>query len=328
MAKSLAPQTVALDGTPLATGHGGIRRYVAELYRALVQEFPDRRFLTMTDQDNRARGWLARRWWLAGVQQEMRRVGADLFHGGDFTVPYVPSRPSVMTVHDLSPWRFPNASARVRVRTPALLRLGLATMVITPTEAVRREVVDFFRIAPQRVTAVPLAAGPEFRPVKGPPAQRPYFLYVGSTESRKNLDMLKGVWRELRAAYEVDLRVTGEGEYVPEEELPSLYSGAIACLYPSLYEGFGLPVLEAMQCGTAVIAANTPAVAEVAGDAALLLPARDRHAWRQAMEAALLGGRRGEWRARGVARAAQFSWPSTAHKTFAVYEEAMRRFHA
>ncbi|HBY59136.1 MAG TPA: hypothetical protein DEH78_04900 [Solibacterales bacterium] len=318
----------ALDATPLTVPAGGTRRYVQELLSALATEFPGARFLPLTDQDGRSRNWLRRRWWLAGVQLEMKQLGVHLFHGADFSVPYLPFRPSVMTLLDLSPWRFPDASPRVRTRTPLLLGLGLATMVVTLTEAVRREAIEAFRLSPARVTAVPLAASPSFRPVETTPAARPYFLYVGSTESRKNLPMLRNAWQALRQRHDVDLRITGEAPPVSDRELSALYSGAAACLYPSLYEGFGLPILEAMQCGTPVIASRTPAAAEVAGGAALLLDPNDTRAWRDAMEAALLGHLREACRERGLARARQFSWAATARQTFAVYQEALGRFHA
>ena len=103
----------------------------------------------------------------------MRRRGVELFHGTDYSVPYVPLRPSVMTLHDLSPWLDPAwqpGASRVRRRTPRLLRMGLATMVITPTEAVRRAAIERFRLSPDRVVAVPLAASEIFKPAPPAPA--------------------------------------------------------------------------------------------------------------------------------------------------------------
>jgi len=351
---------IALDATPLTIPSGGIRRYTEELSRALAQTFPEDEFWLLSDQPfalpasappnlrigRGPRNLLERRWWLWGLQSEISRLGLDLFHGTDFTVPYLRIRPSVLTLHDLSPWM--NASwhaeaGRVRNRTPMLLRLGLATMVITPSEAVRRQAMERFRLAANRVVAVPLAASEHFRPVSIRRDGRPYLLYVGTLEPRKNLGLLLDVWHEARKTHEIDLVFAGrrradfpEIEPEPglrviglarEQELPALYSGALACVYPSFYEGFGLPVLEAMQCGAAVIASNDPAIAEVAADAALLLDVRDPRAWAEAVQAMLSQPDRVRaMREKALRRAAEFSWTKTAKRTREVYGQAAQRF--
>ena len=257
--------------------------------------------------------------------------------------PYLLRRPSVLTLHDLSPWmneRWHHAAHRVRRRTPVLLELGLATMIITPGEKVRREAIRHFNLQPDRVVAVPEAAAHWFRPVETAPAP-PYFLFVGTLEPRKNLDKLLEAWHEVRRHHAVDLVLAGRpradapelrpepglrlaGE-VADSELPALYSGALAFVYPSLYEGFGLPVLEAMQCGAPVIASR--AVEEAAGDAAIyadtpreLASAMSELASRPELAAAS--------RERSLARAREFSWERTAMLTRQVYEEARARFGA
>lgn len=341
---------VALDATPLTLSSGGLARYVSELSRALVRTFPGDEFLLTSDQPFSSRtaaprGWLERRWWLWGLNRELARQRVDVFHGTNFEVPYVPLRPSVLTLHDLSPWMeraWHDAAGRVRRRAPLEIGLGLATVVLTPSEAVRRQAIDYFGIAPRRVVAVPEAAAPHLGPVEAPPSA-PYFLYLGTLEPRKNIPMLIQAWRAARRRVAVDLVLAGRrrggfpepapetgltvrGE-VAEEELSSLYSGALAFLYPSLYEGFGLPVLEAMQCGAAVIASRDPAISEVAAGAALQLEARDPRAWAEALATAAT---RPEWiaalRAKSLARARAFSWERTARLTHGVYQEALRRF--
>ena len=351
---------IALDGTPLTVSTGGAGRYTAELARALAQSFPDDQIWLLSDQPFPApagdasnlhcapgpRVGLDRRWWLVGASRECVRLGIDVFHGTDFSVPYLPLRPSVLSLLDLSLWKDPlwhQAADRVRRRTPFLLRLGLATMVITLTEAVRREAIQHFLLPPGRVVAVPLAASDHFRPVAASPPEKPYFLYVGTLEPRKNVPLILAAWREVRRRHDVDLALAGRrradfpeiaaepglrvlGE-TPDAALPALYSQALACLYPSLYEGFGLPVLEAMQCGAAVFTSRDPAVVEVAGDAALTLDARDSKPWVEAMEVALTTpGWLTNWRRKALRRAAQFSWTRTAQLTRGVYDEARRRF--
>jgi glycosyltransferase involved in cell wall biosynthesis len=348
--------TVALDATPLTVATGGTRRYTLELARALARRYPDDQYWLMSDQPfslpNSApnlksgdppRTAVARKWWLWGLQQAMTRAHVDVFHGTDFSVPYLPLRPSVMTVHDLSPWLDAswNASARVRQRTPLLLRSGIATMVITPSEAVRRAVIDRFRVSADRVVAVPLAAASHFAPVNV--GRGNYFLFVGTLEPRKNIARLIDAWREVRKKHAVDLVLAGRcrADFPPvteepgltirgavsDDELPVLYSSAVAVVYPSLYEGFGLPVLEAMQCGALVVASRDPAILEVSADAAIHVDAEDTRALAEALNEICAAPEKFEGlRTRAAERALSFSWTSTAEQTREVYAEARRVF--
>jgi glycosyltransferase involved in cell wall biosynthesis len=346
---------VAIEAASLALTSGGLPRYTSELSLALARCFPGDEFVLISDQPfpmppgspvNLTRGGgprnaIERRWWLWGITSEMRRLGADLIHGPDFAVPYLGRRPSVLTLHDLSPWmdeRWHQAAGRVKRRTPLLFDLGLATMIVTPGEAVRKQAIERFHLDSARVVAIPEAAPPWLRPVT-PPARDPYVLFVGTLEPRKNLDHLLIAWRAARERHAIDLVLAGRrrddfpplppepglevlGE-VPDRQLAELYSGALAFVYPSAYEGFGLPVLEAMQCGACVIASR--AVAEAGGDAVAYADSVAEVA-----EAIALAASRPEWvaerRARSLARAALFSWDQTARATYDVYVEARRRF--
>jgi len=353
--------TIALDASPLTVSTGGVGRYTLELALALAAGYPNDQYWLLSDQPFTAphapppnlhtgdgpRNQAERKWWLWGLEREMRRRGVSLFHGTDYSVPYVPLRPSVMTLHDLSPWMDPTwqpDAARVRRRTPRLLRMGLATMVITPTEAVRRAAIERFKLQPDRVVSVPLAASQLFRPASvQPSAGAPYFLFVGTREPRKNIARLIDAWREVRRTLPIELVLAGRaradspaipdepglrvlGE-VPDAALPALYSGALACVYPSLYEGFGLPVLEAMQCGALVITSRDPAILEVSHRAALHVDACDTSALAKAMRAvAAESGKFADLRERAVARASEFTWRDTARRTREVYDAAARLF--
>ncbi|HWQ55585.1 MAG TPA: glycosyltransferase family 1 protein [Bryobacteraceae bacterium] len=348
---------VAIDATPLTLTSGGLVRYTRELSLALAAGFPDDQFVLVSDQPfdlphgapaNLTAGKgpqnaLERRWWLWGLHHEMERLSAEVFHGTNFAVPYIPRRPSVLTLHDLSPWMDPgwhHAADRVRGRTPLLIELGCATVILTDTEAVRRQAIEYFRIHPSRVVAVPLGGLPR---TDMPAAEEgpPYFLFVGTLEPRKNIDGLLASWRVVRRRHPVDLVLAGRrredfpelapepglrvlGE-VPDQELPKLYKGALALVYPSRYEGFGLPVLEAMQCGAYAIISRDPALLEVAGDAAVAAEGEKELA--AAMTAALTQPERArEWKEKAVRRARDFSWERTARLTYEVYEEARERF--
>jgi glycosyltransferase involved in cell wall biosynthesis len=267
----------------------------------------------------------------------------EIFHGTNFEVPYVPVCPSVMSVHDISPWLNPawhSGAARVRRRTPVLIGLGIPTLVLTGTEAVREQIVALFRIGRDRVAVVP-DAPKNFAARTGPAAHKSsYFLFVGTVEPRKNVTAVALAWRPLRDRYGVGLVIAGRtredgprfdpepgltlaGE-VSDEELAELYAGAVALVYPSFYEGFGLPVVEAMQCGTPVITSRDPALREVAGGAAVHVTDSElTGAMERLLHDRLERCRMAEL---GRCRAAQFSWSRTARLTREVYVEAIRRF--
>jgi glycosyltransferase involved in cell wall biosynthesis len=334
---------VALDGTPLTLTSGGLRRYTEELSRALRAEFPDDEYHLLSDQLSPPRNAIERRWWTVGLPLAMARLGCDVFHGTNFAVPFVPLGPSVMSVHDISPWLDPSwhhAASMVRRRTPLLARLGIATVILTGTHAVKRQIVDLFAIHPDRVAVVPDAPAEQFQPTPAAPAPRPYFLFAGTVEPRKNVTAAITAWTDVRKDHDVNLIIAGRrradgpvieaqpglelaGE-VSDERLAELYSGAVALVYPSLYEGFGLPVVEAMRCGATVITSHDPALVEVSGGAALHASPGDLA---QAMRILLCNpDERARRREASLRRAAEFSWARTAHLTREVYVEAIDRF--
>lgn len=355
---------IALDATPLILTSGGLPRYVSELALALASQFPEDDYLLLSDQPfslprpcggestppnlTRGRGAqkeLDRRWWLWGVRQAIRESGAQLFHGTNFEVPYLSDIPAILTIHDLSPWRNPewhDSAGRVRRRTPWLVRFRRSRMILTVSEAVRREIINHFDVRPDQVRAVPLAASAMFRPVEGStrsnPDAKPFFLFVGTLEPRKNVAALVEAWRATKQQTGADLIIAGRNrtDFVPiepceglnllgevsDDQLPRLYSDALAFVYPTFYEGFGLPVLEAMQCGCPVITSHDPAVVEVAGGAAI--HAHSTLELADAMRSVAANPRlRGDLQKAGLARAAAFSWTGTARDTRAIYSELL-----
>ena len=291
-------------------------------------------------------------WWLWGLRGAMRDTHAELFHGTNFEVPYLGGVPAILTIHDLSPWResgWHSATRRVRQRTPWLLKFHRARAIITVSEAVRREVIGYFGVSSEIVRAIPLAASERFRPTPpGGSGVNPFFLFVGTLEPRKNISDLVDAWRATRTETGAELVIAGRcrSDFTPiasrrlgtesapnedglillgevaDDELPRLYSEALAFVYPTHYEGFGLPVLEAMQCGCPVITSEDPAVTEVSAGAAI--HARSVEEIAESMRAiASRGEVRASMRAAGLRRAAEFSWSRTARATHAVYAETL-----
>ncbi len=316
---------VAIDATPLTVATGGIQRYTQQLHRALAAGFTQDSFELLAPEHGH--------WWSIGLPLALKEGRFSLFHGTDFAVPYLRAAPAVMTLHDLSPWTpalYNETSGRVRRRTPWLLRLGRADLVITPTQAIRSEAIARFGLEPNDIRAVPHGVDERFYPIEGHPPPQPYLLTVGTQGSRKNIQMAVAAAQTAG----IELWIAGRGEWpsitgvrnlgpVPDEALPGLYSHATAFLFPSRYEGFGLPLLEAMACGAPVIASQDPALIEVAGGGALHCPLDDPGSWVKAIGLAQTNRR--EIAARGRARAAEFTWAKTAWRTHEIYEEVLCR---
>ena len=285
--------------------------------------------------------------------------GTDVFHSPDYELPRV-SIPGVVTVHDLSHRFFPEHHPAARVRhlervLPASLER--ADAIITVSDTVRNELISEMGIRPERVHAIANGARAAFRADCSPetaaqtyglsPGQ--YVLSVGALEPRKNLARLLEAYlalpRPLQSAYPLilagpdgwadrrlraavkracDTGIVRRLGYVPDEKLPSLYSGAAAFVYPSVYEGFGLPVLEAMACGTPVITSATGALAEVTEAAALGVDVYDTLAIRDALEWVLTDRDvSARLRRAGPRQASGFTWSATAEATSEVYTQVL-----
>ncbi len=266
------------------------------------------------------------------LPRALRRLGADLVHT-QYALPLRSPCPVVVTVHDLSFEREPGMMPRkdrlvFRGVVPRAARR--AARVLTVSERSKRDLLDLYEIPEERVVVTPNGVDPAFRPGE-PGAPHGYALAVGAIQSRKNqLAALEAAGEaglplvvagpEKDSALAAELRARGarlEG-YVETERLAELYRGAACLVQPSRYEGFGLPVIEAMACGTPVVAVREPALEEVAGDAAVLV---DEDGLADAIRCAL--AERDRLVAAGLERARAFSWRETAERTLAVYQDIL-----
>ncbi|HNP69867.1 MAG TPA: glycosyltransferase family 1 protein [Kouleothrix sp.] len=290
----------------------------------------------------------------------LRELQAGLFHAPYYVRPFLNLPcPSVTTLYDAIPRLFPHeVTLRARLLFDLLTQLAARSSqhILVISASARDDLAAAYGIARARMSVTPLAADPRFAPQEREAVARtraryglnePYILCVSSNKPHKNLPILVAAFEKLKAAWAAPLRLVIAGHWdarypeaqqaaaqlgeqicflpgIAEADLPGLYCGAEVFAFPSRYEGFGLPPLEALACGAPVVCSNTSSLPEVVGDAALLVePAADALAegMMQVLSNATL---RERLRAAGPARAAHFSWRATAAATLAVYEHAGR----
>ena len=295
--------------------------------------------------------------------QKTAALRPDICHYTNFLGPYFSNVPYIVTFHDMTLQLLPRCHTwkkrlLTRPLAPAIARN--ARFIITPSESARRDVARLFDLDPARIRAIPHAADAQFRPRHDDESidrierrygvRRPYLLYVGTLEPRKNLARAAAAFSRIAHRFpdhhfylagdvgwkwQTLLRTLAQRPhrerikrlgYVAEEDLAALYSNADLFVYPSLYEGFGFPVIEAMACGVPVLTSDNSALAEIARGAALLCEPYDLDAMTAAMERGLEDEQERERvRLAGLTRASSFSWEESVRQTLAVYEEALER---
>jgi glycosyltransferase involved in cell wall biosynthesis len=308
--------------------------------------------LVPTDVPNFA---LREQWLLPAL---LRRLGADVYHSPYYWMPFRPGCPTLLTLHDLIPMRCPrdySAGARLAFALAIRLAVNAARRVISVSRSGAADLQLLLHVAPERVVTIPEASDPIFRPQ--PPGAvavaearsrydlpPDYVLYFGSNKPHKNLVRLVRAYTRLEPSPDLPPLVIGghwdqrfpeaqrEAEAsgaarrvlfigpVEQSHLPALYSGARLFVFPSVYEGFGLPPLEALACGVPVACSNASSLPEVVGDAALTFDPLDEAAIGDALAHGLKDpALRADLRARGLARAALFTWTRAAQQTLDAY---------
>jgi glycosyltransferase involved in cell wall biosynthesis len=300
-------------------------------------------------------------WEQSSFPRLARNSHLDLLHSLHYTRPLsLPCR-SVVTFHDLTFFLYPHLHTRSkRVFFPLAIRFSArqADALIAVSESTRRDAIRLLGVPQQKVHTTQLGVDSAFRPVQDEGLRagvrqkyrlpERFILYVGLVEPRKNLPLLIQAYQslvELGSSHplvvvgrfgwmhqQVLQEITTLGlkdkilftGYVPQLDLPIVYNLASLFVYPTLYEGFGLPALEALACGTPVITSDIASLPEIVGDAGLLVPAGDKQALTQAMRAVLTDqALQNRLAVKGPERAAQFTWERTARLTLQVYQRVL-----
>jgi glycosyltransferase involved in cell wall biosynthesis len=366
------PMQIAIDAHQLGLRRTGTETYVHNLVKHLAVLEPNgERYLVYLDRRHQPNGWSH------GLNFETRTVptsnshlrfgifypleswrrSIDVFHSQFSVPPFLRTR-SVLTVYDLAFERFPQFFRPWERRQMAFLvrwSCGRADHIITISESSKRDLVEFYRVDPNRVTVTYPGAGETYQPREKESAKTrlaeiygittPYILYVGNIEPRKNLSRLLEAFAELKGKDRVPHKLVIVGQkawlydgifatvrkhsletevvltgYVPTEDLPAFYNAATALVYPSLFEGFGLPVVEAMACGTPVITSFGSSLEEIATGAAILVDPLSVASIAAAIETVANGEDvQRKLRQAGLTRAAQFSFRKMAEQTREVY---------
>lgn len=302
-------------------------------------------------------------WNQLALSPALKREKMDVLHGNYMLPTWAPC-PMVVTIHDatfrLFPEWIPSRAARImNVLIP--LSAQRATHILTVSECSKRDIVRCFGIAPEKVTVAYNGVSPQFMahdPLEAhrrvreayPQLSGPFIAGIGLRGARKNIGVVlrailqlqeRGVWPD-----DTKFAVAGTREQFPDAEfeklqntvvflgfadealLPDIFAAAQCSVYPSLYEGFGLPVLEAMACGCPVVCSDTSSLPEVAGGAGAMLSPTDEESWANVLESVLHDeNHRAVLRDRGIKRAAEFSWEKCARATLKVYKEVTGKSH-
>ena len=308
---------VGIDTSPLVQTRAGTARVVRGLLAAL-RDRPgvDVELLSFGGPGRASSVARDALWYPVGLARRARAL--DVLHCTTFRGPVGSRVPTVVTVHDLAILRAPEAFPRWhRLYGKAGLErvLRAADAVVAVSEFTRAETIELAHVLPERLRVIPNGVDPVFTP-EGPRAEGDYVLAVATLEPRKNLGRAVSV---VGARGWGGVEVDGWVGEIPDGELAALYRGARCVLYPSLYEGFGLPVVEAMACGTPVVTSIGTAMQEVAGGAAILVDPLDVSAIAAGIEQA--AARRDELVPAGVARARELTWDRAADSVVELWRE-------
>ena len=371
MHQTQSQPTFLLDGRSATDHFPGIGRYVSNLAQALVPILAeDEHLLILRDATQKSQWQLPessekvtvidtavspfsfkQQWQIPSLVKEYK---ISCYHSPYYLMPYRMKVPTILTLYDLIPQKYPEyvaPRARLMVNTLTRVAMRYSDRYIAISEATKQDFLSSFKLERNTVTAVPLAADPKFKPSTQTvpnkyklPAN--YILYLGINKPHKNLVQLIRAWHQVQkqiapsqtliiagawdARYPEAKRLATELNVanvqflgpIEDQDLPALYSHADLFVFPSIYEGFGLPILEAMACGTAVTCSNTSSLPEVGGEAVLYFnPKNVEEISRQISKLLQDANLRETYSKKGLEQANKFSWHNTAVATLNIYRE-------
>ena len=363
-----------LDARTAVNHFPGIGRYVSNLAQAMTPLLnPDEHLTLLHDPSQPSRWqlppeseqvtWLETAVSPFSLAQQTKIPSlikdASLYHSPYYLMPYHPGIPTILTIYDLIPQRYPelvSTKARLLFQLSTRLALRTADHIIAISEATKQDFIDAYHVDSDRITAVPLAPASNFQPQSPAHIQtiqqtynlpNRYILYLGINKPHKNLPQLIRVWKTvisqlldppvfvIAGAWDerypetkqlvAELDLTDTIKFlgpVSDEDLSGLYAGADLFVFPSQYEGFGLPVIEAMACGTAVACSHTSSLPEVGGNAAAYFNPNDTSDIAKTIIRILQNkDERVSREQLGLKQAAQYTWKNTAQATLRIYRQ-------
>ena len=354
---------IAIDVQTTQGQKTGFGFYVSNLTRELLKIDKKNKYVLLRPDSQQDFSAPQRWWWdQVTVPAKARSQKVDLLHQPAFSAPVRYAGKTVVTVHDIIAVLFgkdiPFFSRQFFAHwMPYSYRY--ANKIICVSEHTKKDLVKYLHIDESKIVVIPEAAGEEYQPVRDKKkiAQvlnkykigKPFILHIGTLNPRKNLSFLIDVFSKVRQTLpDIQLVITGKKGwyyenlfelveklglqkdviftgYIEDCEAPVLYSAATVYAFPSLYEGFGLPPLEAMACGTPVVASNMSSIPEVMGNAGILLSPTDKIGWVSALQNVLSSqAEQKKLSDKSLARAKNFSWRQTAQKTIRIYEELLK----
>lgn len=354
---------IAIDIQTTLGKKTGFGFYVKNLVENLKKVDPDDDYLLITPQSEHDFSMPQRFVWdQFRFPKIARKAQVDILHQPCFSVPIFYHGKKVVTVHDVIPLIFPGnlpLASRLFYSKWMTYSYNFADVIIADSECTKADIVHHLKIPASKIHVIHLAVSDDFKPASSKnkveqikrkyKTGEKYFLNVGTIEPRKNLPFLVKAYNEaIKSGTRENLVIVGKrgwyydqlfrlvrelqleekvifAGYAPDEDKPLLYSGATAFLFPSIYEGFGLPPLEAMACGTPVICSNTSSLPEVIGDAGILISPNNKPAWsKQMFEISRNKKLAQNLKIMGLKQAKKFSWEKTARETIEVYKDVLK----